>query len=125
MGLLRGLMGHATEIDVDKIQQEFEPILADGEEIEVAFKLIRDMLIFTNTRLIMVDKEGITGKRQEFTSLPYRSIVRFSKQSKGILDLDAELKLWIFGQEQPIVKKFTKHENINGVYKTLSQALLS
>ena len=124
MGLLRGLMGHATEIDIDKIQQEFEPILAEGEEIEVAFKLIRDMLIFTNTRLIMVDKEGITGKRQEFLSLPYRSIVRFSKQSKGILDLDAELKLWIFGQEQPIVKKFSKHENINGVYKTLSQALV-
>ena len=123
MGFIRGLMGHATEIDIEKIQQEFEPILAEGEEIEVAFKLIRDMLIFTNTRLIMVDKEGLTGKKQEFLTIPYRSIVRFSKQSKGILDLDAELRLWIFGQEQPIIKKFSKSENINGVYKTLSQAL--
>lgn len=125
MGFIRGLMGHATEIDIDKIQQEFEPILAQGEEIEVAFKLIRDMLIFTNTRLIMVDKEGLTGKKQEFLTIPYRSIVRFSKQSKGILDLDAELRIWIFGQEHPIIKKFSKSENINGVYKTLSQALLS
>ena len=125
MGFIRGLMGHATEIDIDRIQMEFEPILAEGEEIEVAFKLIRDMLIFTNTRLIMVDKEGLTGKKQEFLTIPYRSIVRFSKQSKGILDLDAELRLWIFGQEQPIIKKFSKSENINGVYKTLSQALLA
>lgn len=123
MGFLRGLMGHATEVDIDKIQVEFEPLLAEGEEIEVAFKLIRDMLVFTNTRLIMVDKEGLTGKKQEFLTIPYRSIVRFSKQSKGILDLDAELRLWIFGHEGPIVKKFSKSENINGVYKTLSQAL--
>ena len=125
MGFIRGLMGHATEIDIVQIQNEFEPLLAEGEEIEVAFKLIRDMLIFTNTRLIMVDKEGLTGKKQEFLTIPYRSIVRFSKQSKGILDMDAELRLWIFGQEGPIVKKFSKSENINGVYKTLSQALLS
>ncbi len=125
MGFIRGLMGHATEVDIVQIQSEFEPLLAEGEEIEVAFKLIRDMLIFTNTRLIMVDKEGLTGKKQEFLTIPYRSIVRFSKQSKGILDMDAELRLWIFGQEGPIVKKFSKSENINGVYKTLSQALLS
>ncbi len=125
MGFIRGLMGHATEVDIEKIQEEFEPILAEGEEIEVAFKLIRDMMIFTNIRIILVDKEGVTGKKQEFLTIPYRSVVRFSKQSKGILDMDAELKLWIFGQSDPIVKKFSKHENINGVYKTLSQALLT
>ncbi len=125
MGLIRGLMGHATEVDIAKIQEEFEPMLAKGEEIEVAFKLIRDMMIFTNTRLIMVDKEGLTGKKQEFLTVPYRSIVRFSKQSKGIMDMEAELKLWIFGQSEPIVKKFSKNENVNGVYRTLSQALLS
>ena len=125
MGLIRGLMGHATEVDITKIQEEFEPILAEGEEIEVAFKLIRDIMIFTNTTLIMVDKEGLTGKKQEFLTVPYRSIVRFSKQSKGIMDMEAELKLWIFGQSEPIVKKFSKNENVNGVYRTLSQALLS
>lgn len=125
MGLIRGLLGHATETNVAEVQQEFEPMLAQGEEVVCAYKLIRDMFVFTNKRLVLVDKQGVTGVKKEYNAIPYRSIVRFSKESKGIIDLDAELKIWVFGQNEPIVKKFTKNENINDVYKVLSEAILN
>ncbi len=124
MGLVRGILGHATETDIAKIQQEFEPILTHDEEIEKAYKLIRDLFVFTNKRLILVDKQGVTGKKKEYHAIPYRSIVRFSKESKGVIDLDAEFKIWIFGESQPIVKRFSKNDNINDVYKVLGEALL-
>lgn len=59
----------------------------------MAFKVIRDMFVFTNKRLIIVDKQGVTGKKAEYLSVPYGSITRFSKESAGMMDLDADLKI--------------------------------
>ena len=33
-----------------------------NENIDLAFKLVRDLIVFTDYRLIVVDKQGITGK---------------------------------------------------------------
>ena len=43
----------------------------------LAFSLIRDLIVFTEFRLILVDKQGVTGKKTSYKSLPYRSISRF------------------------------------------------
>ncbi len=124
MGLLDGLMGHASEVSVEKIAQEFAPILIDGEKIEKAFRLIRDMFIFTNKRLILVEKQGMTGSKVDYQTIPYSSIKKFSKESAGLLDLDAELKIWITGETTPLRKEFRKGDSINDVYRILSQYVL-
>ena len=125
MGLIRGMMGHATEVDIEKISNEFNPILIKNEKLVTAFKLIRDMFVFTNYRLILVDKQGMTGKKIEYQTIPYKSITRFAKESAGVLDLDAELKIWIHGQDEPIKKEFKKDDSVNKIYKILSQVTLS
>lgn len=124
MGLLDGLMGHASEISIEKLQAEYVSVLAPGEHLEKAFRVVRDMLVFTNKRLILVDKQGLTGSKAEYISIPYKSITRFSKESAGMLDLDAELKIWITGQVEPISKEFKKDNNINMVYQLLSTHIL-
>lgn len=124
MGLFDGLLGRATSVDVQKLQNEFAPILVDEEELLAAYKLIRDMFVFTNMRLILIDKQGVTGKKAEYQTIPYSSIVRFAKESAGILDLDAELKIWIRGQSEPIVKEFKKGDSVNEVYRLLGKAVL-
>jgi len=124
MGLFDGLMGNASEVSLDKLQNEFSMLLVEGERLEIAFKVIRDMFVFTNKRLILVDKQGLTGSKTEYLSVPYRSITKFSKESAGLLDLDAELKIWITGQPEPIRKEFRKDNNINVVYQLLSTHIL-
>ncbi len=124
MGLISGLLGHAGEISIEKLSEEFQPILVDGEQLEKAFKVIRDMWVFTNKRLILVDKQGVTGKKVDYQSIPYSSIVRFSKESTGLMDLDAELKIWLSGTSEPITKEFSKKANINEVYQLMSQHIL-
>lgn len=124
MGLFNAILGNASEVDIQNIAKEFEPLLIDGETIEKAFKLIRDMFIFTNKRLILAEKE-LVGTKVEYISIPYSSIKKFSKESAGILDMDAELKIWLNHDTNPIIKQFGKGgNNINEVYKILSQHTL-
>jgi hypothetical protein len=125
MGLISALMGHASEVSIEKIASEFHPILVDGEQIEMAFKLVRDLFVFTNKRLILVDKQGLTGSKTEYLTIPYSSIRKFSKESAGMLDLEAELKIWITGEEQPIKKEFKRDQNINEVYRILGHYILN
>ncbi|MEL1244373.1 PH domain-containing protein [Flavobacterium sp. DGU11] len=124
MGLFNAILGNASEVSIDKIRTEFQPMLIQGENIEKAFKVIRDMFVFTNKRLILVDKQGITGSKVDYISIPYSSIIKFSKESAGLLDLDAELKIWVRGESMPIKKQFGKDNNINEVYQILSQYIL-
>ncbi|MCJ8163890.1 PH domain-containing protein [Pontibacter sp. E15-1] len=125
MGLLSGMMGHASEVSLEKITNEFQPILIEDERIERAYKLIRDMLVFTTKRLILVNKQGLTGTKVEYQSVPYGSIKTFSKESAGIGDLDAELKIWLTGDLEPTIKQdFRKGDNINEAYRVLSRHVL-
>jgi hypothetical protein len=98
--------------------------LIKGESLIAAFKLIRDLFVFTNLRLILVDKQGMTGKKVDYQTIPYKSITRFAKESAGVLDLDAELKIWIHGQKDPIVKEFKKNDSVNKIYRILSAVIL-
>ncbi|MEC5166684.1 hypothetical protein RCH18_002432 [Flavobacterium sp. PL11] len=124
MGLFNAILGNASEVNIQNVTTEFEPLLIQGETIEKAYKLIRDMFIFTNKRLILAEKQ-LVGTKVEYMSIPYTSIKKFSKESAGILDMDAELKIWLNHDLNPIVKQFGKGgNNINEVYKILSQHTL-
>jgi len=120
MGLFSGLLGNAGEVDVAEVEQELASIMAEGEKPEQVFKLIRDLIVFTNRRLILIDKQGLTGSKKEYMSIPYRSIVRFSAETKGHFDLESDLKIWLSSIEQPISKTFSKDGNIMSVQKALA-----
>ncbi|WP_440056312.1 PH domain-containing protein (plasmid) [Pseudoalteromonas sp. T1lg65] len=124
MGLLSGLLGNASEVDSDKLDSLLADTLVEGEEVAQAYKVIRDMFIFTNKRLILIDKQGVTGSKVEMLSIPYNKITKFSKESAGHFDLDSELKIWVGSDPTPIAKEFKAGDNINQVYKIISQYAL-
>ena len=124
MGLFDGLMGNASEVNVAKLNEELKDVLIPSESIEEAYKIIRDLIIFTNKRLILIDKQGMTGKKTEIHSYPYKSIIHFSVETAGTFDLEAELKIWISGSSMPIEKNFNKSTNINAIQKTLAEKVL-
>ena len=124
MGLLDGLLGNASEVDAAKAGQEYARILASGESVEKAYVLIRDMFLFTNRRLVLVDKQGITGSKVEYHSIPYRNITHFAVETAGTFDLDAELKIWVSGSPVPIQKTFNKKLDIYAVQSVLASYVL-
>jgi hypothetical protein len=124
MGLLDGMLGNASKIDAAKIQEEFGRILAPGERVEHAYQLIRDYFVFTDKRLVVVDKQGVTGSKVEYHSIPYRSITHFSIETGGTFDLDAELRIWISGAAAPLQKQFNKRLSIYEVQSVLASYVL-
>lgn len=121
MGLFSALIGNAGEVSAEELKKKYEPLLIEGEEIEMGFKLIRDTFLFTNRRLILVNKQGITGSKTEYKSIPYKSISRFSVETAGTFELDAELKIWVSSEQEPsIVRQFTKSVNVYQVQKVLA-----
>lgn len=125
MSLLQSLFGNASQIDGSKVQAEFQDILIEGEQVAVAFQLFRDMLIMTNYRLITVDKQGVSGSKQEVASIPWKSIKKFSCENAGFMDGDGELKVWVTGDTLPTKWGLAKSINIRTVYNYLSRYVLA
>ena len=124
MGMLDGLTGNASEMKIGEVESELKDLLAPGEKVEHAYKLIRDLIVFTDKRLLLIDKQGMTGKKVEYHSIPYQSVVHFSIETAGTFDLDAELKIWLSGSTMPIQKKFNKTLNIYKVQSVLAAYVL-
>jgi hypothetical protein len=121
MGLFSAILGNAGAVSPEELVKLYGRLLTENEEIELGFKLLRDTFIFTNKRLILVDIQGITGSKTEYKSITYKSISRFSVETAGTFDLEAELKIWISSEPMPsITKKFNKSVNVYDVQKVLA-----
>jgi hypothetical protein len=121
MGFMDGILGNASTVNKEEVTKELEHLLANGEKIDVAFKLIRDLIVFTNKRLLLVDKQGLTGKKIDYHSIPFKSISHFSVETAGHFDLDSELKIWISGAKEPAIsRQFKKDKSIYDIQKILA-----
>jgi hypothetical protein len=122
--MLQGLLGNSTEVDIRTVQGDLEAILTESEVVVKAFRLIRDFFVFTDKRLILIDKQGITGHKMQYHSIPYKSISHFSVETAGTFDMDAELKIYISGNMTPFQREFKKGADIKGVQKMLAHFIL-
>ncbi|MFT3661827.1 MAG: PH domain-containing protein [Gordonia sp. (in: high G+C Gram-positive bacteria)] len=121
MGFMDGMIGNAGRIDPQKAHQENARLLGQGEQIHIAYQLVRDQFLFTNRRLLLIDKQGFSGKKVEYHSIPYKSISHYAVETAGTFDLDAELKIWISGNPAPIEKRFNKQVDIYELQAVLTQ----
>ena len=125
MGIFSALLGNAGAVSLEELNKKYDKLLTADEEIELGFKLIRDTFIFTNKRLIFVNVQGITGSKTEYKSISYKSISRFSIETAGSFDLEAELKIWVSSEAQPSIKaQFNKSVNVYDVQKVLAHHVL-
>lgn len=121
MSLIDTLLGHAGEKPVEKLQDEFAPLLAPGEALQRAFGMVRDLIVFTDRRVILVNKQGVTAKKIEYRSIPYRAITMYSLETAGHFDLEADLHIWISGQAAPIDLALGRNAGATDIIAVLAQ----
>lgn len=99
------------------------PMFVAGEQIIQSFRGIRDGVVFTNKRIFAINVQGITGKKKDFTTLPYSKIQAYSVETAGVLDLDSELDLWFSGMGR-VRFEFVARANVSDICRIISEKVL-
>lgn len=98
-------------------------LLVPGEQVISTYVTIRDYVVFTDRRIISVNVQGVTGKKKDFTSLPYSKIQVFSVETSGVLDMDSELDMFFAGLGK-VRFEFTGQSNIQQIGQLISNYVL-
>ncbi len=98
-------------VPVDHYANTVKTLLLPNEHIEAAYQSIRDGLVFTDLRIITINVQGVTGKKKDFTMLPYNRVQAFSIETAGVIDLDCELELWFSGLGR-VKLEFTRDSDV-------------
>lgn len=108
----------------DKVYADLiSPMLVPDELIIGSYQSIRDGVVFTSKRIIAINIQGLTGKKKDFTSLPYSKIQAYSIETAGVLDTDCELDLWFSGLGK-VRFEFIHSLNIAEICKLISEKVL-
>ena len=110
-------------VDDSAYSESIKPMFVDGESIVGTFKAIRDGVVFTNKRIFVINVQGLTGKKVDYTSLPYSKIQAYSVETAGVIDLDSELELWFSGLGK-IKLEFVARADVGKICKLISERVL-
>lgn len=112
--------------DAEKHRESIKPLLVEGEHILGVYKVMspgRDFVVFTDKRIIAADLQGVTGKKTDYTSLPYSKMSAFSVETAGHFDLDCELNVCIAGAG--VVKfEFLGDNNVIAIGQAIAKFIL-
>lgn len=93
--LVQGALGNYSEVSVRELTQEYGDFLLTDETISSGYKLVRDALIFTNYRIIFVDKQGATGKKTAYHTIYLDGVVDVTIETAGFGIDDSEIKVTV------------------------------
>lgn len=79
--------------------------------------------MFTNKRIFAINVQGITGKKNDFSSLPYSKIQAYSVETAGVIDLDSELELWFSGLGK-VKFEFIAQADVAEICRMISEKVL-
>ena len=109
--------------NADPLAKEVGPLLITGEQVLSAYQTFRDFVVFTNKRIISVNVQGLTGKKKDYTSLPYSKVSAFSVETSGVFDLDSELEMYFSGLGK-VKFEFTGASDIVAIGKAIGEYVL-
>lgn len=87
----------------DKYAEKIQGLLVEDETVVGSFKSLKDGVVFTNLRIIAVNREGMMNSNADFTSIPYSKITLYSIHTAStfekikMIGADAELDIYIVG----------------------------
>jgi len=125
MNFISNFLNSSGVLENAKIEELYSSLITGDEQIEVGFKLNEDIFIFTNKRLLLVEKLREEESMISYLSFPYSNISHFSVEAKKSFDHKATLKIWLYGQHDAALDKaFNKSVDVYEVQKILAGHVL-
>ena len=112
------------KVDNKAFGSVIDDFMVDGEEIIGTYQGMRDGVVFTNKRIIAINVQGVTGKKKDFTCIPYSKITTFSLESAGLFDFDSELEIYLSAVGK-VKFEFTGSTDVKKICKIISTYALS
>ncbi len=119
-----GFFARLKKVENDSFGKNINDLLIEGEEVIGAYKSVRDGVVFTNKRIIAINIQGLTGKKQDYTSIPYSKISTFSLETAGFFDLDTELEVYMSGVGK-VKFQFTQSTDVKEISRAISKFTLA
>ncbi len=119
-----GFFARLKKVPSDTFGQMIDDMLIDGESIVASYQSIRDGVVFTTKRIIAINVQGLTGKKKDFTSIPYSKITTFSLETAGLFDFDSELEIYLSAVGK-VKFAFTESTDVKEICKMISEFALS
>lgn len=113
-----------THTDGFTSEKMISPLMVPGETFLDEYRTLRDAVVFTNKRIICVNVQGVTGKKKDFTSIPYSRIQLFSVETAGPFDMDSELQVNISSVGQ-ITFEFSGFCNVVAIGQAISTCIFN
>lgn len=110
-------------INVKDVRSEVEKLMTKDENIILAFQTIRDQVVFTDSRIIVVNVKGVTGKKIAYFSYPYSKIQYYGIETAGVMDIDSEL-IVAFSNGQILQFDFKANVDIKTINSLISKYIL-
>jgi len=114
-----GIFARLKKVKDDDFGKIINDFLIEGEIVVGAYISARDGVVFTNKRVIAINVQGLTGKKQDYTSIPYSKISTYSLETAGFFDMDAELELYLSGVGK-VKFQFTGNTDVKEICKAIS-----
>lgn len=111
------------EISLKEIRNEVNGLLVDGEYPIMAFQTVRDQVVFTTKRLMVVNVKGITGRKVAYFMYPYSKVQYFGIETAGLMDIDCELLL-AFNDGNMLTLDFKSNVDIRKISNQIASYVL-
>ena len=119
----KGLFARLKKVNVNEFARILNFLMIEGESVIAAYRSVRDGVVFTNKRIIAINIQGMTGKKQDYTSIPYSKISTFSLETAGVFDLDSELQIYLSGVGR-VDFQFTQSTDVKEICRAISRFTL-
>ena len=129
--IVNGVLGNLSEVSVDELNNEYGGYIMSNETIQTGFKMVRDVMILTDKRIIEFDKQGATGQKMSVESINLDAIINVTAETSGFGADDSEITITYI--TSPYFKvsggaaaseskfEFPKYFDITPLYTTLQE----
>ena len=95
--------------------------LVEGEAVVAAFVSPTGAVLFTDRRILLVQREHLLEARVETSSYPYREVRRFSIQEGE--DGRSQVRIWLGDEDHPLHLRAGPGNDLGPVQRLLAERL--
>ena len=121
---------NAKQVSAKEAETKFKtemPVLLENERVELVFRSGRDYTVFTDRRVMLVDVQGVYGKKIVFQTILWESIKAYAVQTAGaFLDRDMEMYLYTDIVGSSVISQDFRHgkADLFAIQKVYGQKIL-